>query len=106
MSVGSKAIHQPHSSVIQALVGAKLSRGVVGFHAPIHEARASFKLGQDEREMCSPTSWPVCARGAHDLLSWMERAAGPDRLAAVAAMRDALRAPSRVAGWLRRRLRT
>lgn len=38
------------------------------------------------------------ARGEHDLLSWMERLAGPARLAAVAAMRDASRAPSRVAG--------
>jgi acetyl esterase/lipase/predicted FMN-binding regulatory protein PaiB len=80
---------------------ASLSRGVVGFHARIHEVRASFKLGQDERDdVFADILAGLDARGEHELVSWMERFAGPARLAAVADARKASSAPLRVAGTI------
>ncbi|MBB6244921.1 alpha/beta hydrolase fold domain-containing protein [Rhodanobacter sp. MP1X3] len=76
-----------------------LSRGVVGFHAPIHEVRASFKLGQDERDdVFADILAGLDTRGEHDLVSWMEHFAGPVRLDVVAAARKGSNAPLRIAG--------
>lgn len=78
---------------------AKLASHVVGFHAPIHEVRASFKLGQDERDDVFPDILAgLDASGKRDVVTWMERLAGAERLAAVAPAREASGAPERVAG--------
>jgi len=78
---------------------ASLSRGVTGFHAQIHGTRASFKLGQDERDdVFADILAGLETSGEHELVAWMERFAGPARLAAVADARAASRAPDRVAG--------
>lgn len=77
---------------------AKLAQHVVGFHADIHEVRASFKLGQDERDDVFPDILAgLEASGKQDLLAWMERLAGPERLARVAPARKASKASERVA---------
>lgn len=77
---------------------ASLSRGVVGFHADILGMAASFKLGQDERDdVYADILAGLEASGAHELVRWMERFAGPERLQAVAGMRARSRAPQRVA---------
>jgi predicted FMN-binding regulatory protein PaiB len=78
---------------------AKLANHVVAFHAPIHAVRASFKLGQDERDDVFPDILAgLEATGERDLVTWMERLAGPERLATVAAARRNSQAPARVVG--------
>lgn len=78
-----------------------LASHVVGFHAPIHAVRASFKLGQDERDDVFPDILAgLEATGEHELVAWMERFAGPKRLAAVDAARKRSKAPSRIDGSL------
>lgn len=100
-----EAMEAPHSRPWRtAEMGARyasLSRGVVGFHAPIHEVRASFKLGQDERDdVFADILAGLDAGGERALVSWMERFAGDARLAAVADARQASLAPLRVAGTI------
>lgn len=81
---------------------ASLAEHVTGFHAPIHEVRASLKLGQDERDDVFPDILAgLAASGKRDVVSWMERLAGAEKLAAVEPARKASRAPERVAGVAR-----
>ena len=78
---------------------ASLAQHVVGFHADILEMRASFKLGQDEREdVFADILAGLDATGQHELVTWMEAQAGPERLARVAAARKNSKAASRIAG--------
>lgn len=80
---------------------ASLSRGVVGFHANILDMAASFKLGQDERDdVFADILAGLEASGAHELVAWMDRFAGPVRLESIAGMRASSRAPQRVAGTI------
>jgi acetyl esterase/lipase len=62
---------------------ASLSRGVVAFRARVDEARASFKLGQDERDDVFADILAGLARsGAHELADWMRRFAAGRQAAA------------------------
>ncbi len=52
----------------------RLVRGIVGFRAPVHEARPKFKLGQDERDDVYPNIMTgLRATGADSLADWMDR---------------------------------
>ena len=66
---------------------ASLSKGVVGFHAHIRESRATFKLGQDERE----DVFDDILRGLwntrhHSLAAWMRRFDGGRGAGAISAI--------------------
>ena len=50
-----------------------LSRGIVGFDAPIVNAAGRFKLGQDERDdVYADIHRGLAGEGADELLSWMD----------------------------------
>jgi acetyl esterase len=60
---------------------ASLARGVVAFRAAIVNWHASFKLGQDERDdVFADMLIGLRAEGEQQLVSWMERFAGNDRM--------------------------
>jgi acetyl esterase len=60
---------------------ASLSRGVVGFRAAIIDWKASFKLGQDERDdVFADILAGLGLHGEHELVAWMARFAGEERM--------------------------
>ncbi len=59
---------------------AQLAQHVVGFHADIHEVRATLKLGQDESDdIFEDCLAGLEASGKTDVASWMRRLARPGR---------------------------
>ena len=58
---------------------ARLSRGIVAFHARVVDQRGVFKLGQDERDdVYADIVTGLAGQGADELIAWM-RALNPGR---------------------------